>query len=162
MPRFSILVSLICVAAIFCATLLHVYVRFFGRSARDARQKAGSDSNERGNRVIWDISERDTRPVVKNGIVYLDRRGFTHGAVYGLVALIAVLSGKKLDGESRAVSLELYQPGLDELDHTDVPHHDHTGAHTDITCDPPECASHQHADGTPHSDTPHIDHTDNS
>jgi hypothetical protein len=126
--------------------LVNLYIR--RRSNRNPAEDAGGENFS--SRVLWDISEGGRGPVIRNGHVSLDRRSFLQKATAAAMALVGVAVAGEAGRMAHGASMPS-DASRDEMGHSDSPHYDQTGKHTDIT------AAGQHADGIPHSDRAHID-----
>lgn len=121
---------------------------------RGSAREAGVESNTKeprdfSARVLWDVAQGGRGPQVRKGEISLERRSFLSRMAAAAMALAGLAVARAAHGASAFAGAE--------GDHSDSPHYDQTGKHTDITCDPPQCTESHHADGTPHSDRPHID-----
>jgi hypothetical protein len=149
---------LIVIAVLLAAGAILAYVYIQHRGNRKPAGEAGAQMEGSSSRVLWDAAEGGRGPVIRKGDVCLDRRSFLHRMTAAAMALVGFAAASEV---GRVVHGATISSGAGESGgeghHGDSPHYDHTGKHTDITCDPPQCTSSQHADGTPHSDRAHID-----
>lgn len=158
--------SFLAIAVLLAAGTILVFIYLRLRSKSISAHEAGVDarSNESrdfSGRVLWDIADGGRGPVVRKGKLYLDRRSFLSRMTAAAMALIGLAVASSANAAVLGASGSS-GPRVNgaEGDHTDTPHHDQSsGAHTDISCDPPTCDPSQHADTTQHDDTPHIDYT---
>lgn len=100
------------------------------------------------NNVVWDVSEGGRGPVIRDGVVYVDRRGLFARIGAAFVAAAAFLIARPSTAQPLRAPAD--SPQYDETRHTDIGHGDTTANHTDLPGPP-------HADGQPHFDHPHID-----
>jgi hypothetical protein len=146
---------LIAMGVLLAAGAISAYLYIRGRGNRKtAGEVGGAESDGSSSRVLWDIAEGGRGPVIRNGDVCLDRRSFLSRMTAAALALVGVAAASEMGRVAHGATVS---SGSGEGYHGDSPHYDQTGKHTDITCDPPQCTSSQHADGTPHSDRPHLD-----
>jgi hypothetical protein len=176
--------TLLCGGVLIAAALIYMGLYLLRRARRLADERVprnGSDRENSGGRVLWDVRGRTSKLVIRDGVVYMDRRsalvrGFRSVlAIVGIAAVgrsagavsellqgdekkpIANGSGKHTDVPGKHTDVPGKHTDVPAKQtnvagkHTDIPHSDETGSHRDPWGD---------ADDTPHTDTPHSDAID--
>ena len=165
--------TLLCGGVLIAAALIYMGLYLLRRARRLADERVprnGSDRENSGGRVLWDVRGRTSKLVIRDGVVYMDRRS---ALVRGFRSVLAIVGIAAVGRSAGAVSVLLQGDGKkriadDSGDHEDVPAY-----HSDT----PHYDSNGHADGQYvggpdghvdgpccHQDSPHIDgntpHTD--
>jgi hypothetical protein len=155
--------TLLCGGVLIAAALIYMGLYLLRRARRSADERVprdGSDRENSGGRVLWDVRGRASKLVIRDGVVYMDRRS---ALVRGFRSVLAIVGIAAVGRSAGAVS-ELLQGDEKKpiangsgkhtdvpAKHTDIPHSDETGSHKDPWGDD---------DDTPHTDTPHSDAID--
>lgn len=165
---------LLCGGVLFAAALIYVGLHLLRRARRPADERVprnGSDWERSGSRVLWDVRGRTAKPLVRDGVLYIDRRS---ALVRGLRSVLAIV-GIVAVGRSAGAASDLLQGdgkkriADDSAGHVDVPSiHSDSGEHSDSTphVDIPDPYGDKasHTDVAKHQDVPHTDqstiHTD--
>lgn len=152
--------SPIVIGMILAASIILGFLYLCTRGKRNQSNKAGDEAEpmEPGTlsgRILWDAADGGRRPIFRNDTVSLDRRSFLSRAAASALALVGLAAvGAAAHATSASSGTGASSSGSY---HSDSPHTDKAGHHTDISCDPPTCLSHEHVDSTSHNDTPHGD-----
>jgi len=165
--------TLLCGGVLIAAALICMVFYLLRRARRSADERVprnASDWEHCGRHVLWDVRGRTSKLVVRDGVLYIDRRralvrGFR--SVLAIVGIVAVgrsagavselLQG---DGKKRIADNSDDHIGVGDY-HIDIPHSDAQYSHTDVSM------PFGHTDSPAgHMDIPHQDfvnpHTDNS
>jgi hypothetical protein len=155
--------TLLCSGVLLAVALICMGLYLLRRARRSADERVprnGSDWERCGRRVLWDVRGRTTKPVVRDGVLYIDRRS---ALVRGFRSVLAIVGIVAVGRSAGAVSDLLQGDGKKRsadnsgdhtnvpAKHTDIPHSDETGSHKDPWGDDED---------TPHTDTPHSDAID--
>lgn len=152
--------TLLCGGVLIAAALICMGLYLLRRARRSADERVprnGSDRESCGGRVLWDVRGRTSKLVVRDGVLYIDRRS---ALVRGFRSVLAIVGIVAVGRSAGAVSVLLQGNEKKRIadnsgdhtnvpaKHTDIPHSDETGSNKDPWGDD---------DDTPHTDTAHSD-----
>ena len=148
--------TLLCGGVLIAAALIYMGLYLLRRARRLADERVprnGSDRENSGGRVLWDVRGRTSKLVIRDGVVYMDRRSALVRGFRSVLAIVGIAAvGRSAGAVSELLQGDEKKPIANGSGkHTDIPHSDETGSHRDPWGD---------ADDTPHTDTPHSDAID--
>lgn len=160
--------TLLCAGLALAVALIYIGVQLARRVRVSADESVSHDGPDwkrsSTGRVLWDVADRMRKPVVRDGVLYIDRRGAIARGFSSILALVGIVAV----GRPAGAVTDLLQ-GDDErrIAHFDVPSTHNDSPHNDNT---------PHSDGGDgkgghidehyaHQDSNHVDnnnpHTDN-
>ena len=143
--------TLLCGGVLIAAALICAGFYLLRRARRPADERAprdGSDGESCGERVLWDVTGRASKLVVRDGVLYIDRRSALVRGFRSVLALVGIAAvGRSAEAVSVLLQGDEKKRTADDsgghptvpAKHTDIPARGDTqgldddgGSHTDV------------------------------